>query len=158
MLEVFKPGAPSCFTFFHPILSTLSVFRNPILTPLPLTGFSALCSHRTHSRSGILSPDATHASGGIIIFVRQGLLFSELSTFSLSLLDSYFAYAEVNISLNNSSSLSFLNVYAPHYLLFPDGWQIRLLFSLFILEDFNCYYSLWDSKGTSDSRGEEIFH
>ena len=26
-------------TFFHPILSTLSTFRNPILTPLPLSRF-----------------------------------------------------------------------------------------------------------------------
>ena len=45
-----------------------------------ISGFSALRSDRTHSRSGILSPDATHASGGIVIFVRQGLSFSELST------------------------------------------------------------------------------
>ena len=34
MLEVFEPGALNYFTFFHPILSTLSAFRNPILTPL----------------------------------------------------------------------------------------------------------------------------
>ena len=39
MLEVFKPGALNYFTFFHPILSTLSAFRNPILTHLPLSGF-----------------------------------------------------------------------------------------------------------------------
>ena len=39
MLEVFEPGALNYFTFFHPILSTLSAFRNPILTPLPLSGF-----------------------------------------------------------------------------------------------------------------------
>ena len=76
-------------------------------------GFSALRSDRTHSRSGILSPDATHASGGVIIFVRQGLSFSELSTSSLSSLDPYSDYVGVNISLNNSSSVSFLNVYAP---------------------------------------------
>ena len=32
------------FTFFHPILSTLSAFRNPILTHLPLSGFlDSLC-------------------------------------------------------------------------------------------------------------------
>ena len=30
MLEVFKPGALNYFTFFHPTLSTLSAFRNPI--------------------------------------------------------------------------------------------------------------------------------
>ena len=113
MLEVFELGTLNYSTFFHPILSTLSVFRNPILTPLSLFGFSALRSDRTHSRSGILSSDTTHASGGIVIFVRQGLSFSELSTSSLSSLDSYSDYVGINISPNNSSSLSFLNVYAP---------------------------------------------
>ena len=29
--------------------------------------------------------------------------------------------------------------------------------NLFILGDFNCHYPLWDSKGTSDPRGEEVF-
>ena len=45
MLEVFEPGALNYFTFFCPILSTLSAFRNPILTALPLSGFldSLLC-------------------------------------------------------------------------------------------------------------------
>ena len=86
-------------------LNSSSSFRIP--------GFSALRSDRTHSRSGILSPDATHASGGVVIFVRQGLSFSELSTPSLSSLDPYSEYVGVNISLNNSSSVSFLNVYAP---------------------------------------------
>ena len=44
-LEVFEPGALNYSTFFHPILSTLSAFRNRILTPLPLSGFldSLLC-------------------------------------------------------------------------------------------------------------------
>ena len=58
------------------------------------------------------SIDVTDVSGGVIIFVRQGLSFSELST-SFSLLGPYSDYVEVNISLNDSSSLSFLNVYAP---------------------------------------------
>ena len=45
MLEVFEPGALNYFTFFRPTLLTLSAFRNPILTPLPLSGFldSLLC-------------------------------------------------------------------------------------------------------------------
>ena len=95
-----------------------------------IPGFSALQSDRTHFRSGILSPDATHASGSVVIFARQGLPFSELSTSSLSSLDPYSDYVGVNISLNNSSSASFLNVYAPPYLLLPNRWQNRLLFSL----------------------------
>ena len=56
-------------------LNSSSCFRIP--------GFSVLRSHRTHSRSGILSSDASHASGGVVIFVRQGLSFSELFTTSL---------------------------------------------------------------------------
>ena len=45
MLEVFEPGALNYFTFSHPILLTLSVSRNPILTHLPFSGFldSLLC-------------------------------------------------------------------------------------------------------------------
>ena len=65
--------------------------------------FSGLQSDRTHSCFGILSPDDPHASSGIIIFVWQGLSSSELSTFSLSLLDPYFDHVAVNTSLNNSS-------------------------------------------------------
>ena len=86
-------------------LNSSSSFRIP--------GFSVLRSDRTHSRSGILSSDATHASGGVVIFVRQGLSFSELSTTSLSSLNPYSDYVGVNISLNKSSSVSFLNVYTP---------------------------------------------
>ena len=112
MLEVFEPGALNYFTFFHPILSTLSAFRNPILTHLPLSGFldSLLCA-LTAPTPG-LSPDTTHASG-VVIFIRQGLSFSELSISSLSSLDPCSDYVGINISLNNFSSLSFLNVYAP---------------------------------------------
>ena len=78
-----------------------------------IPGFSSLPSDRTHSRSGILSSDTTHASGGIVIFVMQGLSFSELSTSSLSSPNPYSDYVGINISLNNSSSLSFLIVNAP---------------------------------------------
>ena len=128
-------------------------------------GFSALRSGRTHSRSGILSSDTTHASGGIAIFVRQGLSFSELSTSSLSLLDPYSDYVGINISFHNSSSLSFLNVYAPPICSSPtdgrnDSFSPSILPSsrnLFILGDFNCHHPLWDSRGTSDPRREEVF-
>ena len=115
MLEVFEPGALNYFTFpsSHPVdlicsqesnLNSSSSFRIP--------GFSALRSDRTHSWFGILTPDATHASGSVVTLVREGLSFSELST-SLSSLDPYSDYVGVNISLNNSSSFLFLNVYAP---------------------------------------------
>ena len=168
MLEVFEPGALNYFTFLHPILSTLSASRNPILTPLPLSGFldfSALRSDRTHSRSGILSSDVMHASGGVVIFVRQGLSFSELSTSSLSSLDPYSDYVGVNISINKSSSVSFLNVYAP-----PFAPPQRMAEPIPSLPQFfpppeissfwgtsNCHHPLWDSRGISDPCGEEVF-
>ena len=154
------------FLLSHPVdliciqesnLNSSSSFRIP--------GFSALHSNHTHSRSGILSPDATHASGGVVIFVRQGLSFSELSTSSLSSLDPYSDYVGVNISLNNSSSVSFLNVYAPPIRSPPtdgrtDSFSPSILPSsrnLFILGDFNCHHPLWDSRGTSNPRGEKVF-
>ena len=161
MLEVFEPGTLNYFTSFRLILSTLSAFRNPILTHLPLSGFSALRSDRTHSRSGILSSDTTHASGGVVIFVRQDLSFSELSTSTLSSLDPYSDYVGINISLNSSSLVSFLNVYAPPIRSSPtDGRTDSFSPStrnLFILGDFNCHHPLWDSKGTSNPHGEEVF-
>ena len=102
------------FILSHPVdliyiqesnLNFSSFFRIP--------GLSALQSHGTHSRSDIFSTDVADASGGVIIFVKQCLSFSERSTSSLSLLGPYFDYVDFNSSLNNSSSLSFLNVYAP---------------------------------------------
>ena len=64
----------------------------------------------------------------------------------------------------NSSSVSFSNVYAPPYSLLPNGWQNQFLLSfLSSLQkslhsgDFNCHHPLWDSRITSDPRGEEVF-
>ena len=50
------------------------------------------------------------------------------------------------------------------YLLFSDRWQNQFLFSLnsslqkSLLGDFNCHHPLWDSRGTSEPRGEEVFN
>ena len=106
-----------------------------------------------------------HASGGIIIFVRQGLSFSELSISYFSLPDHYSDYVGANISLNNSSSLFFLNVYAPLICSSPTDCRTDSFFSSilpsstihFILGDFNCHHSLWDSRGTPNPCGEEVF-
>ena len=95
-----------------------------------ISGFYALRFDSTHSRSGILSHDATNASGGIIIFVLQGLSFSELSNSSLSVLDPYPDYAGDNISLNNSSSPSFLNDYTLLICSSPTGSRTVFLFPL----------------------------
>ena len=102
------------FISSHPVdLIYIQESNLNLSSSLRVPGFSALRSHGTYSRSGIFSTDVTDASGGVIIFVKQGLFFSELSTSSLSLLGPYSDYVEVNISLNDSSSLSFLNAYAP---------------------------------------------
>ena len=161
-----RSAKPLYFLSSHPV--DLICIQESNLTHLPLgiSGFSALRSDCTNSRSGILSCDATHASGDVITFVWQSLSFSELSTSSLSSLDPYSDYVGVNISLNNSSSLSFLNVYTPPIRSSPDGWQNRLLFSLhsFLLRkylhsgDFNCHHPFWDSKGNSNPRREEVFY
>ena len=139
-------------------LNLSSSFRIP--------GFSTLRSDRTHSQSCIFSTDVTHASDGFIIFVRQSLSFSELPTSSLSYLDPYSDYVGFKISLNNSSLLSFHNVYTPTVCYSATHSRTNSVspsthpFSrnLFILKDFNCHHTLWDSKVTSDSRGEEIFY
>ena len=137
-------------------LNSSSSFRIP--------GFSALCSDRTHSWSGILSSNTTHASCGIVIFVRQGLSFSELSTSSLSSLDPYSDYVGINIFLNNSS-LSFLNVYAPLFVplqrMAEPTSSLPPFFPPPEISSFwghiNCHHPLWDSRGTSDPRGKEVF-
>ena len=100
-----------------------------------IPGFSALRSDGNHSRSGIFSTNVTDASGGVIIFVKQCLPFSELSTSSLSLLGPYFDYAEANVSLYDSSSLSFLNVYAPSIRSSPKDRRTNF-FSLSILPSY----------------------
>ena len=142
------------FLLSHP--ANLICIQESILTPLPLSGFSALRSDRTHYRSDILSSDAMHASGSVVIFVRQGLSFSELSTSPLSLLDPYSDYVGVNISLNNSSSMSFFNVYAPPIRSSPTDGRTDS-FSPSILSSFRNLFILGDSRGTSDPRREEVF-
>ena len=112
--EVFKPEALNYSNLSRLIPWILSVPTNPILTHFPLSGsLCALRSDRTNFWFGIHFPHDPHASGSVNIFVWQGLSFSKLSTSSLSLLDPYSKHVGVNISLNNSTSLSFFNVYAP---------------------------------------------
>ena len=61
--------------------------------------------------------------------------------------------------------MSFLNVYAPPIRSSPtdgrtDSFSPSILPSsrnLFILGDFNCHHPLWDSRGTSEPRREEVF-
>ena len=99
-------------------------------------------------------------------FRQAGLSLSELSISSLSSLDPYSDYVGANISLNNSFSLSLLNIYASPICSSPsdgrtDPISPSILSSsrnLFILVDFNCHHSLWDSRDASDPRREEVFN
>ena len=116
MLGVSEPGALNCYTLFHLIPLTSFVSRNLTLIYLPLSGSldSLLCNPMASTPDLVFfSTNVTDASGGVIIFARQGLSFSELYTSPLSSLDPYSDYVEMNISLNDSSLLSFLNVFAP---------------------------------------------
>ena len=158
MLEVFEPEALSYFTFFRPILLTLSAFRNPILTPLPLSGFldSLLC---------------------VLIVPTPGLTFSLLIPCTLAAVSSFSsgrAYISLNFlpllflrsipTLTMWGSTSLLTtpprchflMCTPPYSLLPDGWQNRFLFSLhsFLLQqslrsrgNINCHHHFWDSRG-----------
>ena len=116
MLEVFKPGALNYFTFFCPILSILSAFKNPILTHFPLSGFlgSLLCVLIAPTPglafSRVMPPTLAMASS--FSSGRAYPVLSFLPPLFLRLIP-YSDYVGINISFNNSSSLSFLNVYTP---------------------------------------------
>ena len=151
MLAVSKPGALNYYTFFRLILLTLFVSRNLTLTHLPLSGFldSLLCNLIAPTPGlafSLVMPRTLEAVSSNL----SDLSFSKLSTSSLSLLEPYSDYVGVNISSNNSSSLSFFNVYAPpiHSTLTDDRTDSfsPSIFSstrnLFILGDFNCHHPL----------------
>ena len=110
MLEVFEPEPLNLSTVFHFTLETFSVSRNSISTHFPLSESlnTVLCNLK--ARTPCLAFFLLMTSGGVIIIARQVLFFSEPSAFSLSLLDPYCDHAGVNISLNNSSLLTFFNL------------------------------------------------
>ena len=124
-----------------------------------IPGFSALRSDCTHSRSGIFSTDVPDASGGVIIFVKQSLFSSELSTSSLSSLGPYSDHVEVNISPNDSSSLSFLNAYAPLFVLLRRiAEPISFLFPFFPLCGSGSGGVFRASASASASTEKDRFH
>ena len=116
MHTVSEPGALNCYTFFCLILLTLSVSRNLTSTHFPHSGSLnfLLCD--------LIAPDP-----GLAFSLQMPRTLAAASSFSsdraypsLNFLPPLFLrlipysdYVEVNISLNNYSSLSFLNVYAP---------------------------------------------
>ena len=155
MLEVFKPGALNYFIFSRPTLSTLSVSRNPILTHLPLSGSldSLLCALIAPTPSLAFSLVMPRTLAAALSFSSgRAHPFSELCTSSLSLLYSYSDYVGLNVSLNSSSLLSFLQVYAPPICSSPtdgrtDSFSPSIFSSsrnLFVLGNFHCHHTLWD--------------
>ena len=83
--------------------------------------------------------------------MRQGLSLLELSTSSLSSLDPYSGYVGVNISLSNSSSLFFLNVYAPLFVKAKaEAWQTTCS-SLLSKSNPKSVYSFLHSVAASSS-------
>ena len=84
MLGVSEPGALNCYTLFHLIPLTSFVSRNLIYLPLSGSLDSLLCIPMAPTPNLVFFPtDVTDASGGVIIFVKQVLFFSKLSTSSL---------------------------------------------------------------------------
>ena len=145
------------FTFFRPILLTLSVSRNPIITHLPLSGFldSLLCVLIAPTPSlafSILMP-CTLAAASSFSSARADPSRSFLPPLSFRL-----------ISLNNSSSsLSILNVYAPVVALPRQTAEPTPFLPQFFPPpetssfwgDFNCHQPLCDSRGTSTPKGRK---
>ena len=119
MLGVSAPGTLNYYTLFRfiPLILFISRILTLIYLPLFRSLDSLLCDLIAPTLDLVFFTDVADASGGVIIFVKQSLFSSELSTSSLSSLGPYSDYVEVNISPNDSSSLSLLNAYAPLFVL-----------------------------------------
>ena len=121
MLEVSVPGALNYFIFYRPIQSILSAFRNPTLTHLPLSGFldslfCVLIAPTPGLAFSLLIP-RTPAAVSSFSSGRAYPFLNFLSLLFLRLIP--ILIIQNNISPNNSSSVSFLNVYAPPPLFAP---------------------------------------
>ena len=162
MLEVSEPEALSYYTLSRFILLILSISKNPTsnYNPLSRSLDSLLCDVTTFPPGKAFFFPMTRTLAAASSF-PSGRAYPSLK-FShplLSSLDPYPDNVGVNISLNHSASLSFINVYAPLFVLF-DGYENRFLFPLGIplhSGRLQLLSLLWDSKGTSDLRGEEVF-
>ena len=130
-MEYRRSSSQERFISSHPVNLICIQESNLNLTfSFRILAFSALRSDRTHFRSGILFLDDSRVCGGAIIFVKQGLSFTEFFTSLPSFLEPYSDYVRVKLSLNNLFLLSFLKVCALPYGLFLDEYENRLLFSL----------------------------
>ena len=117
MLEVFEPGALNYFTFSRPTLSTLSVPRNPILTPLPFSGFlgSLLCTLIASTPGlafSVLMPP-TPAAASSFSSGRAYPFLNFLHPLFLRLIPTMIMLGSTFLSTAPPRSL-FFNVYVPH--------------------------------------------
>ena len=114
MLGISEPGALNFYTLFRLISLTPFVSRNLILIYISLSGFqdSLLCDLITPTPSLVFFLLIPHRLAAALSF-SSGTAYPSLNFLPLSSLYSYSDCVGVNISLNNSSSLSFLNAYAP---------------------------------------------
>ena len=166
MLGVPEPGALNFYTFSR--LNALFESRNLTLTHLPLSeSLDSLLSDLiapTPGRAFSLHMLRTLAVASSFLWSRAYSSRSSVPPLFLRLTPTL-NNVGISISLNDSFALSFLNVYARPICSSPtdsrtDSFSPSIYFSsrnFFILGNFNCHHPLWDSRGTSDSRGEEVF-
>ena len=132
MLDVFEPGALNYFNFFRLILSTLSVSRKPVLTPLPLSGFldSLLCVliAPTPDLAFSLVMPRTLVAASSFSSRRPYFLLNFLPPLLLRLIPTLIIQGPTCLLTTPSRSL-FLMCTLP-ISAFSNGWQDRLLFSL----------------------------
>ena len=167
VLEVFESEALHYFTFFCPILLTLSASRNPILTHLPLSGFlnSLLCI--------LIAPTPGLAFSLLIpcMLAAVSSFLSGRAYLSLNFLPPFFLRSIPILIIEGSTSLLTTPPHSHFLMCMPpirssptdgrtDSFSLSILPSarnLFIPGDFNSHHLLWDSKGTSDPCRDEVF-
>ena len=115
MLGVSEPGALNCYNLFRFIQLTASISRNLTLIHFPLSGSpdSLLCDLIVPTPRLVFFLLMSHTLASSSFSSGRTYLSLNFLPTSLSSLDSYSDYVKVNISLNYSFLLSFLNVYAP---------------------------------------------
>ena len=150
MLEVFEPGALNYFTFFRPILLTLSIFRNPMFTLVSLSGFldSLFCV--------LIAP-----TPGLAFSLVMPCALAEVSSFSsgrahlsLNFLPPLFFRSIPTLIMKGSTSFlttspcfHFLICTSPLFALLQRMAELTPFLppffrNIFILGDFNCHYPL----------------
>ena len=139
MLGVSEPGALNYYTLFRLIPLTLFISRNQTLIYLPLSGSLDILLYNPMASTPdlvfflLMSQTPVAASSSSSSRTYSSVSFLPPLFLCLALYTS--DYVEVNISLNNSSSFSFLNVYVPPIRSFPKDSRINF-FSFYILPSY----------------------